>query len=379
MSRKLLGVLVALAAAVAALGFYWPFGTRSRALSLPGVVEIQEVRLGSKLGGRVAEILVAEGDTVEANTPLVRFDVPEVRAQRDQWLARLGQAQAELAKAVAGPREEEKEAARATVLAARQRYERVRRGWREEELRQAASELESAEADVRLSRQEFERLDELRRQNSRAVTSSEYDAARAARDRALGRYQAAKARNDMLHTGSRPEDIAEAEQEWKRAEANLRLLEAGTRKEDLEAARQRVTEAEARLREIDISLKEAVVVAPERVSIQVLAVRPGDLVPPNQPVIRALRASDLWVKVYVPETELAKLRVGQGARVTIDGLGDREFTGTVFHISSISEFTPRNVQSAEERRYQVFGVKVRVADAEGVLKAGIAAQVLFDF
>jgi multidrug resistance efflux pump len=161
-----------------------------------------------------------------------------------------------------------------------------------------------------------------------------------------------------------------------RARANYDLLLAGTRTEDVAEAEARVAEARGKLREVDATLREAAVTAPERVVVEVLAVRKGDLVPPNQPVVRVLRADDLWVKVYVPETDLAKVRLGGRAEVTLDGYPGRRFPGTVVHVAGESEFTPRNVQSVDERRHQVFGVKVRVADPEGIFKSGLAAEVL---
>jgi multidrug resistance efflux pump len=117
------------------------------------------------------------------------------------------------------------------------------------------------------------------------------------------------------------------------------------------------------------------VVAPEKAVIEVLAVRPGDLVPAGQPVVRALRADDLWVKVFAPATELGRLRLGQAVEVAVDSHPGRRFAGEIIHIANVSEFTPRNVQSLDERRHQVFAVKVRVADPEGVFKSGMAAEV----
>ena len=93
---------------------------------------------------------------------------------------------------------------------------------------------------------------------------------------------------------------------------------AGSRSEDIAEAAARVAELRGKLREIDANLDEAVVKAPEPAVIEVLAVRKGDLVPPNQPVLRVLRADDLWIKVYVPETELGKIRLDQAVEVTID-------------------------------------------------------------
>jgi multidrug resistance efflux pump len=92
-------------------------------------------------------------------------------------------------------------------------------------------------------------------------------------------------------------------------------------------------------------------------------------------MVRALRADDLWVKVYVPETDLGRVRLGQKVEVGVDGYPDHRFAGTIEQIAAESEFTPRNVQSADERQHQVFGVKVRVANPEGLFKSGMAAEI----
>ena len=104
--------------------------------------------------------------------------------------------------------------------------------------------------------------------------------------------------------------------------------------------------------------------------------RVGDLVPPNQPIVRVLRAEDLWIKVYVPEPQLSKVQLHQKVQVRIDAYPDVPFEGTVIQVATISEFTPRNVQSIDERHYQVFAVKVRVENPHGIFKAGLAAEVV---
>src|SRR5262249_3663320 len=121
------GVLIAVAVG---LGFYWPFEFGRHTLRLPGVVVIQEVRLGSKVGGGVAKILVQEGDLVMPGQVLVRFDVPEIEAQREQCRARLRASEAKLAKAQNGPRREEKDEAHAAAEAARVRWEMLKNGAR---------------------------------------------------------------------------------------------------------------------------------------------------------------------------------------------------------------------------------------------------------
>lgn len=370
--RVIVGVIL-LCAVVLALGFFWPFRQNATSLQLPGVVEIQEVRLGSKIGGRVERVEISEGAFAEPGQALVFLAVPELQAQRQQLQARLLQAEADLEKAKNGPRVEEKQAAQAALEASRARWERLKAGWREEEKRQARSDFETADADLKLAREDFDRIERLYRQASSA--RAEYDAARAARDRALGRQAAARARLEMLQAGSRPEDIAEAAAQLKQAQANYDLLLAGTRSEDLAAAEARAAEVRGKLNEIDANLDEAVVRAPERVLVEVVGVRKGDLVQPNQPILRVLRADDLWVKAYVPEPELGQVRLNQPAEVCVDAYPEKRFQGTVTYIAAESEFTPRNVQSADERKHQVFAIKVRVPDPQGIFKSGMAAQV----
>ena len=274
-----------LAAAATALGFFWPFGARTQILRLPGVVEIQEIRLGSKIGGRVEKVEVVEGAIAEAGAPLVAFAMPEMEAQREQLQARVLSAAADLEKARNGARPEEKEAARQALATARAHLQLLKAGARSEEIREARSQFESAEADLRLAREEYERAERLLHQQS--SSRAEFDTARASRERALGQSARTKAHLDMLLAGNRPEEILKADADMRKAQANYDLLLAGSRSEDIAAAEARLAEVRGKLHEIEANLLEAVVRAPERVLIEVLAVRKGDLVSPNQPILRS--------------------------------------------------------------------------------------------
>ena len=372
--KILFATAVSVAAAAGALAFSWPFGGPDAALRLPGTVETQEVRLGSKTGGRVAEVLVAEGDLVRPGQVLVRLEAPELEAQQRQAEGNLRAAEAELEKARSGPRPEEKEAAREAVAAAEAHWRRLQKGPRDEEVRQAEADLDAAEAELRLAHQKFERSSRL--VPVAGASQEEHETAGATLARLSAQSRSARARLDLLHAGTRPEELDEALADLKRARAQLELLLAGTRSEDLAAAGARVTEGRGKLEEAEDRLEEARVRAPEQAVVEVLAVRRGDLVAPNQPLLRVLRADDLWVRVYVPETQLSRVRLGQEVEVRVDGYPGRRFAGTVVQIAGVSEFTPRNVQSPDERRHQVFGVKVRVADPQGIFKSGMAAEVL---
>jgi multidrug resistance efflux pump len=367
-----LGLLLVLG--VAGVGAWWYFRPKSDELRLPGVVEMQEVRLGSKVGGRVIAVKVQEGDVVEKDDPLVVFAMPEMEAQRAQQKARVDQARADLDKAENGPLPEEKDAALAAEKSAEAHWQMMVEGPRPEEISQAKNEMEFSKADVKLAQEDFARVERLFQQGG--ASQADYDLARATLERNRQRLAVNQAKLNLLLAGNRWEDIFSSHADMMKADANYRLLKRGTRDEDKAAAKGRLNEAQGKLDEIDANLAEAVVRAPSKAVVEVLGVRKGDVVPPNAPVARILSADDLWVKVYVPETELGRVRVGQKVKVTIDSYPGKELEGTVIQRAAASEFTPRNVQSADERKHQVFGVKVQVPDPQGILSSGMAATVV---
>jgi multidrug resistance efflux pump len=372
----LAGTAVAVLLATAG-GAAWLWSTTlprgPEALVLPGVVEVQEVRLGSKVGGRVQDVHVLEGDRVGPGAPLVTLELPELQTQKRQWEAKLRSDLAALAKARNGPRPEEIAVARAEVAAAQARFTRTKQGFREEEVRQAQSDWLSAEADLRLAEENLGRYTRLVERESAA--RAQLDAARADFDRARGRAAAARAHFDLVSKGNRPEDVAEAAALLDQARANLDLVNAGTRAEEIDELAGKAEETRARLREVEVNLAESVVRAPEQAVVDVVSVRKGDLVSAGQPAVRVLRAEDLWVKVFIPETELGRLPLGLPVTVTVDSHPGKRVQGRVVQIATQSEFTPRNIQSIDERRHQVFAAKIRVDDPQGVFKSGMAAEV----
>ena len=154
----------------------------------------------------------------------------------------------------------------------------------------------------------------------------------------------------------------------------LRELETGTRPEDIEAARAALNADEKQLGYLRRQRQETTVNAPADGVIESMDLRPGDLVGANQPVAKMLEPSQLWVRVFVPEPELGRVKVGQAAMLTVDTFPKREFPGRVIEIRTQSEYTPRNVQTLDQRMDQVFGVKVGI-DPAPELKPGMAANV----
>jgi multidrug resistance efflux pump len=321
----------------------------------------------------VEKVLVKESQIVEAGQPIVELSMPELDAQRAQLVAQKAAAEAVLARLESGSREEEKAAAKAAVAVAQARLNRMTTGYRTEEKEQARSELQAIDAEIQNALAELNRERTLLARN--ASTAAQYDAASARYGKLLGQQNAASARLRLLEAGYRDEEVAEARADVARLQAQYELILAGAREEDKQEQRANIEKLQAQIDEIDIQRRERIVVAPEKCLVEVLMVRPGDIAAANQPVALVLRADDLWVKAYISEVDLGKIKLGQQVEVTCDAFPGKRFEGTITHIASASEFTPRNVQTIDQRRHQVFGLKVRVDDPQGVFKSGMAADV----
>jgi multidrug resistance efflux pump len=349
---------------------------QSRAARLySGTVETREIQIGSKIGGRVLAVPVEEGQRVPAGSLLVRFECDELNAQRAQAAAAVNEAQADLDRMTRGNRPEEIQQAEATAHAEAAAFEEAKNGPRIEELHQAQADYAAAQADSVDAEAYFHRMEKLIAGD--IVSRQQFDDARDKRDAARERTESARQHLALLQAGTRPEDLHAAEARFHQAEAAAVLSRKGFRREDIDAARGRLAQAQGRVAELDARLLEAELTAPSDAIIEIVSVRPGDLVPANQIVVTMQEASQLWVKVWVPETRLSRIRLGQHADVRIEGFS-QHFSGSVQQIASQGEFLPRNVQTTDDREHLVFGVKVHVDNPDGILKSGMTAAVHFE-
>lgn len=161
------------------------------------------------------------------------------------------------------------------------------------------------------------------------------------------------------------------------SEAERAASAANSQEKVVESAKMRVAQAKAQLAQIETQLREMRVVAPGNCILEVLSVKVGDVLPANREVATVILPEHLWVRVYVPENWLGFIKLNQPVRVRIDSFPGKDFSGTVEQINRQAEFTPRNVQTVEDRIKQVFGVKVRLDNSEDKLRAGMSADIYF--
>lgn len=373
MTRRWAVLLAGAAAVAVALAVYLGASGRGGDLEGSGTVEAHNIRVGSKVGGRILQVHVREGDRVEAGDPLVTFDEEELLAALEQARARVAEARANLQKLERGFRPEEIAEARAAAARARAELEEARSGYRHEQVAQARADMERARADAVNAERTYRRMEQLAAEG--AVSRQQRDDAEATSQMAVARLQSAEQRLTELERGFRPEAVAAAQASYEQAEAVRERLERGYRVEEVAAVRAELARTEGELRDARARYRERQVVAPAAAVVEVLDVRPGDLIPPNTSVATLLERDQLYVRIYIPETRIGLVRLGQRADVRVDSFPGEVFHAQVEQINQKAEFLPRNVQTREERVHQVFGVKLRIRDPEGRIRPGMAADV----
>jgi HlyD family secretion protein len=330
MTRRILSIAAAALAAAGCVGDE-PAGPPRAS----GYVEATEVRVASRVPGRVATVQFVEGARVEAGATLATIATTDIDLALDRAKADRDQMTAQLRLLQAGARPEEIEQAKAQAAAAR-------------------SDRQAAESELAAARADAERFEQLLR--NRAGSAKQRDDAVARRDLAAARVSAARDR------------VAAAE-------AAVARLQAGARAEELQAARARIAAADAQIASLEHDRGEATVVAPLTGVVTSRLIEPGELVASGTPVAVVVDLDHAWANVYVEEPFVPALRIDQPATVMTDA-GDR-LPGRLAVISPRAEFTPRNVQTAEERARLVYRVKVTVDNRQGILKPGMPVVVEF--
>lgn len=292
-------------------------------LKLSGNVEVTEANVGFKVPGRIIELLADEGKVVKKGEPLARIDSAEMSAYAAQTKAVLDEAS--------------------------ERLKEVKSGLRPQEVERARANVDLADADLSKAKKDFERAEILYRNG--AISAAQYDSAKSG-------YDARRALQ-------------------KSSTETLSLAKEGARREDIKAAGYRVAQARAAVAIAEERLKDTTIYAPFSGVILRKNVETGETVSPGIAVFTIGDIESPWVKVYVKEDRLTQIRLGQKAKVAVDLYPDkkRHYEGFVSYISSEAEFTPKSVQTAEERVKLVFAVKVKVKNEKWELKPGMPADV----
>ena len=379
----IVGLLVAIGAAA---GTWWWFTRAERApkpLALYGNVDLRQVQLAFNNSERISAVVAQEGDRVRRGQVLARLDQSRLEPRVLQAAAQVAAQRQVVERLHHGNRPEEIAQARAQVAAQESIVEKLRNGSRPEEIAQARANVMAAQAGVVNARRRYQRLKSLSavrlpdQSQVQAVSQEDLDAARAALDEAVAKLTVNQKALELALAGPRREEIAESEARLELNRKALELALAGPRKEDIAQAEAQLRGNEAQLAFLRQQLADTQLMAPADAVVRTRLLEMGEMTSPQRPVFSLAIIDPKWIRAYVSETDIGKLRPGMTASVAVDSFPNRHFEGWVGFISPVAEFTPKAVQIEELRTSLVYEVRVFVKDPSDELRLGMPATVSF--
>ncbi|MCS7221107.1 MAG: efflux RND transporter periplasmic adaptor subunit [Anaerolineae bacterium] len=376
-------------------------------ITASGTIEAEEIRISSETGGRIVQVAVDEGDAVKAGQLLVQLDDSLWIAQVSEAEAALAAARAALAEVKAGPRPSEIAAARAEVARAEAELAGARAAYQHAQallktphdlnaqIDDAQARIAQAQAQIGQAQARYGAAQALRDattggtdydKTKRKVYELQMAAAQAAIEAAQEAQKGAEAilaalqevRQNPL---SLIAEVHRAEGQVKVAEANLALAQAkleallaGPQPEKVRAAEAEVQQAEATLRLVQVQRERLALRSPITGLVTSRLVDPGELAAPGAVLMTVADLDQVTLRIFVPTDRIGYVHLGQKAIVTVNSFRDRKFEGRVVYIADRAEFTPRNVQTQEERVQTVFAVKLQLDNPEHLLKPGMPAD-----
>lgn len=291
-------------------------------IQVTGTIESRTARISPRVSSRVLKVLAEEGQTVKPGQPLVELDHEYLDLQLRQ--------------------------AEAAAAASRAQLQLLRKGARSEDIAQAEQQLKQAEISLEQARKDTERFRSLYASGS--ITQKQKEDAETR--------------------------LALAEAQHQQAQAALEKLKSLVRPEEIEAAEARLRQAEAAVDLLKKNIEDSTVVCPVSGVVTEKAVEPGELVNPGATLVTISCLDPLYLWVYVTAAELGRVKLGGRAEVTIDSFPGKTFEGKIVYISPEAEFTPKNIQTREDRVKLVFAVKIELPNPEGQLKPGLPAEAV---
>jgi len=289
-------------------------------IKVSGNIEATEADVGFKISGRIVSRFFEEGDWVDKGKVLAKLDDQDLLQRLDL--------------------------ARATLMSAQARLSKLLAGARPEELRQAEANLQQAQLDLGNKESQYERMRELYKRG--VISKDTFDSAET-------KYKVAQATLQI-------------------ATESYQLVKEGPRQEDIEDARAQVAQVQVSLKLAETQLSYTVLKSPISGIVLVRSSEIGEVVNPGTSVLTLVDINNVWLKAYIPETDLGKVKWGQEVVVTTDLRPKKEYRGKISFISSAAEFTPKQIQTEKERVTLVYRIKIDIPNPDRELKPGMPAD-----
>jgi HlyD family secretion protein len=388
--RILLPILLAVIGGIVIFNFI-NHSDNASLLRFSGNIEVTEAQMSFRIPGRLEKRLIEEGDTVKADQLLASLEKSDQKIAFDQAEANLAYAEAVLRELEAGSRKEDIDRAEAKVMQAQHTLTELRNGTRIQEIESARADLDSARAaeqsaivQLKQARTDYSRYTKLYKEKSISESVLEtyqnlFVTAENAVKEAGARTTAASQRLELLKAGPRIEQIHRAEAALQQVEAEYALIKAGPRKESIDQARAKQRVAVETLNQAGQQLIYTELFAPMDAVVLSTAAEEGEFLNPASPVLTLGRIDKPWLRAYIHETDLGRIKLGRQVEVTTDSFPGKIYYGRVSYISSQAEFTPKTVQTFEERAKLMYRIKVLLDNPDNELKPGMPADGRIDF
>jgi HlyD family secretion protein len=373
-------VLLVLAGGISLYLFFQNRQNGETIISVSGNIEATTVDVSFKIPGKIDKISVEEGDLLKEGQLIATLEHNDLLAQKARAEATLESAQSRIPALLKNiefqnqATQQEISQAQAAMEAARSRLEQLLAGSRPQEIQAAKASVDQAQADMDKRKADMDRAKNL--YQDRYISAQDWDTARTAYDMALASYQKSQENYALVVEGPRKEEIDTARAQLQQAEAALRLartrrIQVDVLKRELVTAQVQVKEAASALEVIQTQIGYCNLFAPIAGVVLVKNSEPGEFIVPGGAVITLGDVAKPWLKAFINESDLGRVKLGQKVSVTTDSYPGKVYPGKITFISSEAEFTPKNVQTAKERVKLVYRIKVSLANPQMELKPGM--------
>jgi HlyD family secretion protein len=384
-------VLIVILVILAATGVYFFLNNgeedSGNLIKVSGNIELTEVGIAFKASGRLIARAVDEGDAVKKGTIVARLDRDQLTAQKDRETASLQFAVAQLAQAETAldwqkqSLEADLEQRRADLAAADARLIELRNGSRPEEIKEAEAAVAAAQAEYARAGNDWTRAQTLYKNGD--ISTANYDQYRSQWERSEAALKQAKERQALVLAGPRREQIEAAAAQVERARASIKTAEANRleirrREQELPLRRADIDRAKANLALIETQLADTEVSSPIDGVVLVKAAEPGEIISAGMPVMTIGDLDHPWLRAYIRQTDMGKVKLGDRVKITTDSYPDKIYEGRVSFIASEAEFTPKQIQTQEERVKLVYRIKIDVENPEHELKSNMPADAVIE-
>ncbi len=384
MKKRIVPVIILLAAAAGAFYLYRSLTRKpDNRIVISGNIELTEVNIGFKTAGKLIDRTVDEGDLVKRGELIARLDRDQLVAQRDRESAALNLAEAQLAQAHTSLQLQKETLAgdldqrRADLEASLQRLAELENGSRPQEKADARAAVDNAQAELDRAKKDWDRSQVLFKNDD--ISAAQHDQYRNRWESAAAMLKSAQERLSLVLAGPRAEQMKAQAAQVERARAALKTSQANTletkrREQEITARLADIERSKASLVLIDSQLSDTLASSPVDGVVLVKAADVGEVLAPGTTVVTVGDIDHPWLRGYVDESDLGKVKLGSRAKITTDSYPGKVYDGRVSFISSEAEFTPKQIQTAQERVKLVYRIKIEVANPQHELKSNMPAD-----